>query len=114
MKTTARTKKAAGLAKAGHRKARQVRKVKAPRVQEAALEALDTIHLHAAGIDIGSQENFVAVPAHSVKAGEPTVRSFGVFTWEQDGPGRVVEGLPDQDRGHGGHGRVLDGSLRQN
>ena len=84
MKTTARTKKAAGLAKVGHRKARQVKRVKAPRVQEAALEGLDTINLHAAGIDIGSQENFVAVPAHSVKADEPTVRSFGVFTWEQD------------------------------
>ena len=73
----AHTKKAAGLAKAGHRKAREVKKVKAPRVQEAALEGLDTINLHAAGIDIGSQENFVAVPAHRVKAGEPTVRSFG-------------------------------------
>jgi len=84
MKTTARTKKAARLAKAGHRNARQVNKVKAPRVQEAALEGLDTINLHAAGIDIGSKENFVAVPAHSLKAGEPTVRSFGVFSWEQD------------------------------
>jgi len=84
MKTTAPTKKAARLAKAGHRNARQVNKVKAPRVQEAALEGLDTINLHAAGIDIGSKENFVAVPAHSLKAGEPTVRSFGVFSWEQD------------------------------
>ena len=48
------------------------------------LEDLELIHLHAAGIDIGSAENMVCVPARSVGANQSNVRSFGVFTQEQD------------------------------
>jgi transposase len=50
----------------------------------AVLENLEQINLHAAGIDVGSAENFVCVPVRSVKAGQPTVRSFGVFSTQQD------------------------------
>jgi transposase len=58
----------------------------------AVLEDLEQINLHAGGIDVGSAENFVCVPARSVKAGQPNVRSFGVFTQEQDD---LVEWLKD-------------------
>jgi len=53
-------------------------------VEARTLEGLKQINLNAAGIDIGSAENFVAVPAHTVKEGEPTVRCFGVTSPEQD------------------------------
>jgi transposase len=56
------------------------------------LEDLEQINLHAGGIDVGSAENFVCVAARSVKAGQPNVRSFGVFTQEQDD---LVEWLKD-------------------
>jgi len=49
-----------------------------------ALEGLSQVNLQAAGIDVGSAENYVCVPAHTVSEGEPTVRSFGVFTEDQD------------------------------
>ncbi len=60
------------------------KKVKAPRIEAAALEGLERMNLRAAGIDVGSQQNYACVPAHTVKAGEPNVRSFGVFTSEVD------------------------------
>jgi transposase len=53
-------------------------------VQAQVLEGLKQINLFAAGIDIGAAENYVAVPAHAVKAGEATVRRFGVTSPEQD------------------------------
>jgi transposase len=53
-------------------------------VEAIRLEGLKQINLHAAGVDIGSAENYACVPAHSVKEGEPTVRRFGVFTEDQD------------------------------
>jgi transposase len=61
---------------------RQVKQVNAPRIDAAVLEGLEQINLHAAGIDVGGSQNYVAVPAQSVKAGAPTVRAFGVFTAE--------------------------------
>jgi hypothetical protein len=51
------------------------RKTKAARRAEE--EVLQKIHLHAAGIDIGSKEHFVAVPADRDPA---PVRSFRTFT----------------------------------
>jgi transposase len=69
----------------GQRQAqRKLKKVRAPRIDAAALEGLERINLRAGGIDIGSTENYVCVPAHTVKAGEATVREFGVFTAELD------------------------------
>jgi transposase len=66
------------------------RRLSAQAVEARALEELEQINLYAAGIDIGSAENFVAVPAHTVKEGEPTVRCFGVFSEQHDA---VVEWL---------------------
>ena len=45
-------------------------------IEVRALEGLKQINLYAAGVDIGSTENYACVPAHTVKAGEPTVRRF--------------------------------------
>ena len=84
MKKARSSKRSVGLAKITAREARLIKKVKAPRADASALEQLETIHLHAAGIDVGGSENFVAIPAPAVKPGEPAVRSFGVFTAEQD------------------------------
>ena len=53
-------------------------------VEVQALESLKQINLHAAGIDIGSAENYLAVPGQAVKGGEPTVRCFGVTSPEHD------------------------------
>ncbi len=57
-----------------------------------ATDGLEQINLHAAGIDVGSAENFVCVPASAVKPGEASVRSFKVFTADQDA---LVEWLQD-------------------
>lgn len=82
----AATRKAARAARrAGTRHLhRKVKKVKAPRIDAAALDGLEQINLRAAGVDVGSTQNYVAVPAHTVKAAAPTVRAFGVFTEELD------------------------------
>ena len=63
---------------------RRLKKVRAPQINAAVLEGLERINLRAAGIDVGSTQHYVAVPAHTVQAGQPTVRAFGVFTEELD------------------------------
>ena len=54
--------------------------------KKAALvvDNLEQINLNAAGIDVGPAENFVCVPAASVQRGQPNVRSFRVFSTQQD------------------------------
>ncbi len=49
-----------------------------------ALDKLEPIHRRAGGIDIGSAENYVAVPQDAVGAGDSPVRVFGVFSQQQD------------------------------
>jgi hypothetical protein len=56
-----------------------------PPAQSPATDGWEQINLHAAGIDVGSAENFVCVPASAVKAGEASVRSFKVFTADHKG-----------------------------
>lgn len=53
----------------------KIKKVRAPRIDAAALDSLEPTNPRAAGIDVGSTQNFVAVPAHTVKPGAPTVRA---------------------------------------
>jgi transposase len=48
------------------------------------LEKLEPIHRRAAGIDIGSAENYVAVPPEAVAPGEAAGRVFGAFSEQQD------------------------------
>ena len=49
-----------------------------------ALDELTPIHRRAAGIDVGSAENYVALPAAGLAPGESPVRVFGVFSAELD------------------------------
>ena len=83
MKKTRSSKPAKASSKRATRKGRKQRAGGEP-VEAQKLEELKQINLQAAGIDIGSAENYIAVPAHTVKEGEPTVRRFGVSSPEQD------------------------------
>ena len=58
----------------------------APRSEGPIRPAADmpVIHPHAAGIDVGSTQHYVCVPADSVPAGQLPVRSFGGFTHDLD------------------------------
>jgi transposase len=47
-------------------------------------QAWKVVHPHAAGIDVGATEHYVAVPPDSVAAGAATVRTFGCFTEDLD------------------------------
>src|SRR3989442_9034712 len=75
---------------AAKRRARNVTKLQRqakPRsfpVPVKPLDELTPIHRRAAGIDVGSAENYVAIPAEGLAAGESPVRVFGVFSAEQD------------------------------
>jgi len=81
------------------RRARNAQKLKhqgSTRTATAAARPLDEltpVHRRAAGIDVGSAENYVAIPVEGLAAGQSPVRVFGVFSAEQDA---LVEWL----RGH--------------
>ena len=62
---------------------RQAQK-RAPAAASPPLEALAIVHRRACGIDVGSAENYAAIPAEGLGAGEAAVRVFGVFSAEQD------------------------------
>jgi transposase len=49
-----------------------------------SLDELTPVHRRAAGIDVGSAENYAAVPNEGLTAGESAVRVFGAFSAEQD------------------------------
>ncbi len=57
---------------------------KTSRQSKCKKQAWKVVHPHAAGIDIGATEHYVAVPPDAVAAGESTVRSFGCFTQDLD------------------------------
>ena len=74
---------------AAKRRARNVKKLQHQSKQPASvpaksLDELTPIHRRAAGIDVGSAENYAAIPAEGLAAGESPVRVFGVFSAEQD------------------------------
>ena len=62
------------------KKSRRGSRAQGQPVEAAVFEGLQQIHLHAAGIDIGAQQNYVCVPLASVQDGQSNVRCFGVFT----------------------------------
>jgi transposase len=81
----------AASSRASRRQAKNVRKLKqqarpkaAPTHPPVELEQLEPIHRRAAGIDIGSAENYVAVPPQAVAPGQSPVRVFGSFSEQQD------------------------------
>ena len=44
---------------------------KVSKPKAAGIEVLEQMNLHAAGIDVGSAQNFVCVPAQAVKSANP-------------------------------------------
>ncbi len=63
---------------------KQTRERAATATSPVEMEKLEPVHRRAAGIDIGSAENYVAVPPETVAPGESSVRVFGVFSEQQD------------------------------
>jgi transposase len=57
---------------------------KTSRRNKAKRQAWKVVHPHAAGIDVGATEHYVAVPPDAVPAGVATVRTFGCFTEDLD------------------------------
>jgi transposase len=84
--------KIAASSSAAKRRARNLRKLEhtakqrrnQPSLSLDELDQLTPIHRRAAGIDVGSAENYVAIPVASLAEGEKAVRTFGVFSAEQD------------------------------
>ena len=74
---------------------------------------LSRVNLNAAGIDVGATSHFVAVPADRA---EQSVREFEAFTDDLYRlvvpPGRLADGVPGGDRGHGVHRSLLDTPIR--
>lgn len=52
--------------------------------RKSKAQSWKVIHPHAAGIDVGATEHYVAVPPDAVADGQPTVRSFGTFSEDLD------------------------------
>lgn len=69
---------------------------------------LPVLHPDAAGIDIGAEEIFVAVPPD--QAAEP-VQSFGTFHVRSTRASRLARGVSDPHRGCGINWRLLDSAL---
>lgn len=74
--------------KAKARQAKSVAKTaqaKRPRAKGPARRApgeeLPVVHRHAAGIDCGAEEHYVAVPPEALEPGESAVRRFSAFTY---------------------------------
>jgi len=57
---------------------------KASRQSKSKKQSWKVVHPHAAGIDVGATEHYVAVAPDAVAAGMATVRSFGCFTEDID------------------------------
>jgi transposase len=75
---------------AAKRRARNAKKLqrqkrqRSPVAPRKSIEELTPVHRRAAGIDVGSSENYVAIPTQGLAAGESAVRIFGVFSAQQD------------------------------
>jgi transposase len=81
--------KPATSSSAAKRNARNAKKLQRQQRQPAPvarppLDELKPVHRRAAGIDVGSAENYVAIPTEGLAPGEAAVRVFGVFSAEQD------------------------------
>ena len=82
------------------------KKVKSQRSRERAL--LEKVHLNAAGIDVGADTHWVAVPEDR---DENPVRSFGVFTSDLIALCDWLKAMPDRDRRHGIDRSLLDSAF---
>jgi hypothetical protein len=71
--------------------------------------SLEVVHPDAAGIDIGNESHYVAVPP--TRDSEP-VRRFGCTTAELKEMAAWLKAMRDSDHSHAIDGRVLDRGLR--
>lgn len=62
----------------------QAKRRRTKKTVPASIDGLQQINLHAAGIDVGSAQNFVCVPPQAVEPGQANVRSLAVFSKNQD------------------------------
>jgi hypothetical protein len=67
--------------------------------------SLQVVHRDAAGIDIGNESHYVAVPPDT---GQPTGMSFRVHHSRGEGDGRLAEAVWDSDRSNAVDWRLLD------
>jgi transposase len=72
---------------------------------------LKRVNLNAAGIDIGSEEHWAAVPPGRDFEGRD-VRSFGAFTGDLSALADWLKSMRHRDGGDGIHRRLLDCALR--
>ncbi|MEI6562651.1 MAG: IS110 family transposase [Verrucomicrobiota bacterium] len=70
--------------KTPRKSARAKRAKKNARKIKPADKSLRKINKHAGGIDVGSEEHYVAVPPRSVPKGQSAIRSFSAFTFGLD------------------------------
>ena len=105
-----KTKKATGGPTQGHwqQMNRKQRREMTRKIQSEDL-SLEVVHPDAAGIDIGNESHYVAVPP--TRDSQP-VRRFGCTTAELKDDGGLAEAMRDSDRSHAIDGRVLDRGLR--
>ncbi len=71
--------------------------------------SLEVIHPNAAGIDIGNESHYVAVPP--TRASDP-VHRFGCTTGRTEGDGGLAEAMCDSDRRDAINWRLLDRGIR--
>jgi len=84
MKTPASSSAAKRRLRNSNKLLRQNKKKVAPATEPRSLDELTPVHRRAAGIDVGSAENYAAIPLEGLAAGEAAVRVFGVFSVDQD------------------------------
>ena len=82
------------------------KKAKSQRSRERAL--LKKVHLNAAGIDVGADTHWVAVPEDR---DERPVRTSRSVYQRSDRPVRVAQSMPDPDCRHGIDRSLLDSSF---
>ena len=63
---------------------RQAKRKGVPVAAPKPIEEMAMVHRRAGGIDVGSAENYAAIPTEGLASGESAVRVLGVFSDEQD------------------------------
>jgi transposase len=73
---------------------RQNKPQTSPVAEPRSLDELTPVHRRAAGVDVGSAENYAAIPTEGLAAGESPVRVFGAFSVNQDA---LVEWMQEKE-----------------
>jgi transposase len=84
MQTAPSSPAAKRQARNAQRLRQQAKPQASPNATPKPVEAMPVVHRRASGIDVGSAENYVAIPSEGLAPGEAAGRVFGVFSQEQD------------------------------